>query len=239
MNKRIVTFGDSWTHGACADLYNLDPNFARNNQIDTTTMCFKNPWPVLLSKKLNVNLKNLSHWGCSNKSIVSMLYDSYILGDLNPNSDFVIILFSTWHREAVWTENAELTFNSKFFKNSCDHYTSSSILDNTSHKDISEETFKKVACEMFLNFYAAINFLESKKIGYKIGWGFTFIEDFQDYLDKKYVRIIKDNPNLIDTMINYCKSFKGWENLLHPNQEDHECYASYLHKKLVNEKLFS
>jgi hypothetical protein len=241
MLKNLVTFGDSWTSGYCGDLYQEIPNFHKNNIIEVkhNAWHFLNAWPKLLAKKLNLSIQDYSHSGCSNKSMVTLLYDSYILGNLNPNTDYVVILFSTWHREAVWSNIIDNTiFNYKFFKNTGDRYTSSSILDYKPFEEIDNDVKKRLSFEMFLNFYSAINFLESKKFNYKIGWAFTYITDFEPYIDKKYIGTIKSNKNLIDTMVNYCKSIKSFEKLFHPTQEDHELYSLYLYKKIKNEKLF-
>jgi len=242
MIERLVVIGDSWSSGCCGDLYVDDPEFSKNNLIEMkhNDWHFKNPWPVLLSEQLDIKLLNLSCSGCSNMSMVTMLYDSFILGNLNPNKDFVIVLFSTWHRQPVWIDvkTSEFwSFNRRFFPKSCANYNSTSQVGLIPYDQVDKNLLAQLAYEMFFNFYHTVTFLEKNNFKYKIGWAFSFIEDLQPFLNDSYISIMKKNPNLIETMFNLCENL-NFTKLYHPNQNSHNNYSKYLYKKLKKEELF-
>jgi hypothetical protein len=237
MTRRLITFGDSWTAGDCSDLVEAglvpadSPDVHKYFKYFGTT--FKTPWPVILAKNLKFEVYNFGIPGNCNKSIVTQLYDYHLFNKFR-KEDLVIVLFSTWHRDFVWKESFPF-YNKICFEKSSSFYSTN---PKAHLKDFLKQlpSFKKIAYDAFFDFYSAKQFLENLGVTFYIGWAFTEIDDFSEFLLKEYVNEIKGTETLINPFSRYCKII-NFEKLMHPMLEDHYHYAKYLLRRIMNDKI--
>lgn len=237
MSGKIIVFGDSWAAGECTDLVEegLVPRESNDIHLNpaVNSLTFKTPWPTLLGEKLNTQVLNYAIPGNCNKGIITQLYDYQLFKKFNKD-DIVIVSFSTWHREYVW-QTYGCFYNFLFLGKSSSFYAPKT-LQHLKDRNDSLSDLDKLAYDAFFDFYTAKQFLENLRLKFYIGWAFTEISDFSQFLLKEYIDDIYGTKNLIDPFIKFCKSL-NYNKLMHPLLRDHHRYSEYLYKKILKDEL--
>lgn len=249
MFERVVAYGDSWTAGNVTDRM-LDSPTQRvwfKETIQERYFLLVEPWPNIVAYNLKMGYKNYASGGFSNRTIVSNVYDSVVFNKIDHKKDLIIVILSTWHREAIWYSEADSIpekaligvnpIDNVYFKNSSALFRAYSATHQYQWNDIPWEKKQKLAYQTFYDFFSLVNLLENYNFNYYIGYGFTYIEDFEPYLDKSYIDIIKKNKKLLKPFIDFAPTAITNQYLLHPNEEEHRRFSDYLTKKIKRDYL--
>jgi hypothetical protein len=214
MKNKLFIFGDS-----------MSTNFTTTNEVE-----IDESWPVLLSKKLNLELKNYSIIGASNGEIINKFFEIY--KEINSN-DVIIIQIGFWERIHDNFKNTTVLLGygkeDKFSKIEMDYYKYK-ILDPDEYitQDIIKFAFivnylKKIGCNVY-------GWMIDKEIPskYKRAYAYMFGHLKEDF-KKNFIRF-KDTYSCMDGFIEPNSKYWCHTGDKHFNKVAHSNFFQYLYQ---------
>lgn len=212
--KNLYIFGDSFS-----------TNFSTINEIE-----LEESWPILLSNKLNYELKSYASPGISNYGILNKIYDNLDLTEID-KSDIIIIGITFYERIYDFWKNAGIDLKNvnshQFTKNEINFYEEK-ILDTTGMVQYTKNAL--IQYDFIINSLKTItpNVL------------FWNIDDSDLPIFKKMIKFNEKNyvkPFDKKCWIDYCYSNQLWwqtNNDKHFGKTGHKEFFQYLYQYIIN-----
>tara|TARA_B110000495_G_C22805602_1_gene470410 strand:- start:34 stop:756 length:723 start_codon:yes stop_codon:yes gene_type:complete len=232
--KNLIIFGDSWSYGfretnELVELLKQGKHTLGMSIKKGTAYRIEDRYSKLVAKQYGSDIIDFSRPGLSNREMSYLLMDAIIKNKLNPKTDFVIVILTTWARI--------FPFMKKLVN--YDNMSTEKIADPDWVAPDEPEWFEKknldleeLAYAQFVDYNFITNLLELNKFQYVIGWNWNKPKEFCKYLSYEYEKNIISNDKFLNC--SFEEFFIDWNEPFrrHPNEDEHKLYAEYLIDKI-------
>ncbi len=225
--KNLIIFGDSWSWGfretnEVIELLKPGKHTHGMNIDNGTAYRIEDRYSKLVAKQYNSDVIDFSKSGISNREMSYLLMDAIVENKLNPKTDFVVVILTTWAR----------IFRFQIFSHTISDKHPWVAPDSSEWFEKKNLDLKEVAYAQFVDYNFITNLLELNKFQYVIGWNWNEPKDFCKYLSHKYEKTIISNDKFLNR--SFEEFFIDWSEPFrrHPNEGEHKLYAEYLIDKI-------